>query len=234
MNQWVGEMKCWICAAEASSGEHLLKESTLKELFGEVSQKKLLYHSSARKKNKHLQSTNSGLLKLCVLCAQCNSSRTQQSDFAWDAFIAYLNKNGSSLNTGAVIRFSRAFGYQAKEKMLNLHLYFMKLFGCVAAGKSIPVDISGMSDSIMRKQPYPNIYVGLGKRDYLKSLVFAGPSDVHTVMDGDKCVFAVWFLTFGEWEFQLIYALPGQKRDGMVNTWNPIRGRRIHLKEFLK
>lgn len=232
MNQEVGEMKCWICGAEETTGEHLLKESTLKELFGEVSQKKLLYHSSARKKNKPLQSTNSKLLKLSVLCGQCNSSRTQQSDLAWDAFMAYLNKNESSLNTGTVIRLSRVFGYQAREKMLNLHLYFVKLFGCVAAEKSIPVDISGMSDSIIGKQPYPNIYVGLGKRDYLKSLVFAGPSDVHTLMDGDKCVFAVWFLTFGEWEFQLIYALPGQKRDGMANTWNPVRGRQIHLKEF--
>jgi hypothetical protein len=92
MNQGVEEMKCWICGAEATSGEHLLKESTLKELFGEVSQQKLLYHSSARKKNKHLQSTNSELVKLRVLCAQCNSSRTQQSDLAWDTFIAYLNK----------------------------------------------------------------------------------------------------------------------------------------------
>ncbi|MFM0644528.1 hypothetical protein PQR14_09360 [Paraburkholderia bryophila] len=226
-------MKCWICGAEADSGEHLPKDSTLKDLFGNVTQQKPLYHSGARGRNKRLQSTNSKLVKLRVLCAQCNSSRTQRLDRAWDGFMEYLNNNEHSLNTGSVIRFNRACGYRAREKMLNLHLYAVKLFGCVAAEHSIPLDLSGMADAIKHRRPYRKVYLGLGKRTWLKSLAVAGPSDVEADLDGDKCVFAVWFLTIGKWEFQFIYAVSGQQREGLADTWNPALNRRVRLKKFV-
>jgi hypothetical protein len=179
-----------------------------------------------------MQSTNSTLVKLNVLCARCNSSVTQPFDLAWDTFWTYLNKNEAALKTGSTIRLYRVFSYHAKREALNLHLYAVKLFGCVAAEFSIPLDLARMADAIARRQPNPNVYVGLGKRTWLKSLVFAGPTDVDCDLDGPKCVFAVWFLDVGIWRFQFIYAVPGQKRDGMLDTWNPTRTRRIRLKTF--
>src|ERR1700688_1280572 len=116
-------MHCWICGSEASSGEHLVKESTLKDLFGEVNQRKPLYYSNARIKNRRLQSTDSKFIKLRVLCGKCNSSTTQPLDRAWDEFLTFLRINGDSLNTGSVLRFYRVFAHNARRKMLNLHLY---------------------------------------------------------------------------------------------------------------
>lgn len=225
-------MNCWICGSEATTGEHLLKDSTLRDLFGEVTQQKHLYHSSARRKNRRMQSTNSKLVKLHVLCARCNSSVTQPFDVAWDTFWKYLRENQSSLKTGSVVRLSRVFGYNARSKLLNLHLYAVKLFGCVAAESSIPLDLAGMADAITHSQPYPNVYLGLGKRTWLKSLVLAGPTDVDCVRDGARCIFVVWFLDIGIWRFQFIYAVPGQSRNGLADTWNPIQTRRIRLKTF--
>lgn len=226
-------MTCWICGADAMTGEHIVKASTMRDLFGEVTQQRPLYHSSARRRNRRLQSINSKLLKLDVLCAPCNNSLTQPFDRAWDVFWTYLNENGHSLSTGNFVRFYRVFNYQARREAVNLHLYVVKLFGCVAASFSIPLDIVGMADAIKHGRPYQNVYIGVGKQTWLPSAKFAGPSDVDTIPDAaNKCLFAVWFLTIGEWNFQFIYATPGQKRDGMVDTWNPLQSRRIRLKDF--
>lgn len=225
-------MKCWICGSEATTGEHLPKASTMRDLFGEVTQQKPIYHSSDRRRNRRMQSINSKLVKLPVLCARCNSGVTQPFDEAWDSFWTFLNENGDEFSTSAVIRFYRAFGYNARRKMLNLHLYAVKLFGCVAAEFSIPLDIAGMADAINLKRPYQNVYLGLGRRTWLKSMHFAGPTDVDARLQGDRCVFAVWFLDLGIWRFQFIYAVHGQKQDGLADTWNPIQTRRIRLKDF--
>lgn len=180
-----------------------------------------------------MQSIDSKLIKLRVLCGECNSSRTQPFDLTWDIFWKYLNENGEAFNAATAIRFYRVFGYNARSEMLNLHLYAVKLFGCVATEFSIPLDVAGMADAITHRKPYPNIYVGLGKRTWLASMTMAGPSDVSADLDHTgKCIFAMWFLTMGKWEFQFIYAVPGQNRDGLVDTWNPIRTRQIHLKNF--
>jgi hypothetical protein len=50
-----------------------------------------------------------------------------------------------------------------------------------------------------------------------------------------RCVFAVWFLTIGDWEFQFTYSEPGQQREGLTDTWNPLstrRTRQVRLKKF--
>jgi hypothetical protein len=226
-------MKCWICGSEATSGEHLPKDSTLRDLFGEVTQQKYLYHSSTIRRNRRMQSTNSNLVKLRVLCARCNSTVTQPFDLAWDAFWKYLSNNEAALKTGAHVRLCRVFGYRSRREALNLHLYVVKLFGCVAAEFSIPLDIAGMAEAIKHRRPYPNIYMGVGRRTWLTSLKMAGPSDVDSLKDdAGNCVFAVWFLTIGQWELQFIYSVPGQKRDGLLDTWNPLQSRRMRLKTF--
>lgn len=226
-------MRCWICGSAAMTGEHIVKASTMRDLFGEVTQQRPLYHSDARRRNRRMQSVDSKLVKLSVLCARCNSSLTQPFDRAWDIFWMYLTENCSSLKTGDFIRRYRVFDYNARHEMLNLHLYAVKLFGCVAAEFSVPLDLVGMADAIKHMRPYQNVYFGVGKRAWLPSLKMAGPSNLDTLQDeAKKCVFAVWFLTIGAWEFQFIYAVPGQRRDGMADTWNPLQSRRIRLKEF--
>jgi hypothetical protein len=121
--------------------------------------------------------------------------------------------------------------------MIDLHLYVVKMFGCVAADFEIPVDVNGMAEAIRQRRPYPNVYLGVGKRTWLPHLHIAGPSDVEAVIDKNtgRCVFAVWFLIVGAWQFQFIYSVPGEQREGLRNTWNPIAGKRtrqIRLKRF--
>ena len=44
-------MKCWICGDDANSGEHMIKASDLKSLFGHVTQMAPLYFHTDEKRN---------------------------------------------------------------------------------------------------------------------------------------------------------------------------------------
>lgn len=228
-------MKCWICNTnEATSGEHLVKASILRSIFGEVSQAKPLFHSSARRRNRRMQSIDSKLVKLKVLCGDCNSSKTQKMDQAFDEFLRFLERNASNLRMGSKIRLNRVYRLASRKRARDLHLYFVKLFGCVIAEKSIVIDTAPLAKAICVGRVFPSIHVGVGKvgRESLRKM--AGVSNVETIVDAVSgvCVYAVWILTLGQWEFQFVYAAAGEKREGLVNAWNPSLARRIVLKSF--
>jgi hypothetical protein len=69
-------------------------------------------------------------------------------------------------------------------------------------------------------------------RGWLPELKFAGPSDLHCETLGPKCVFSVWSLDVGVWQFQIIYAAEGQAREGLINAWSPLKSHAIVLKDF--
>lgn len=225
-------IKCWICGEPATTGEHIPKASALRDLFGVVTQDRPLYYSADRVRNKRLQSIDSSRLKLKTLCAECNSNKTQPMDRAWDRLMNYLEVNTNQLSTNSRIRRYRLFPYHSREQMLQLHLYFVKLFGCVISAMSAPLNIGSFAEAINRRHAHPNVYVGLGKRSWLPELKFAGPSDLHCDLDGANCVFSVWSLDVGAWQFQIMYAADGQAREGLVNAWNPLRSYAIVLKDF--
>jgi hypothetical protein len=54
---------------------------------------------------------------------------------------------------GTVVWPNRIFGADRVREMLNVHLYFVKLFGCHIAGNNILIDITGFSDAIMHGKP---------------------------------------------------------------------------------
>ena len=176
-------VKCWICNAPAMSGEHLVKASMLREMFGKVTQQNPLFHSSTKRRNRRLQSVDAKDVKLRVLCEHCNSALTQPFDRAWDDLWSYLRRNEGSLKTGCLVRRNRIYPFRSATRMLDLHLYAVKLFGCVAANFSIPVDLAGMASSIKLRHAYPNIYLGIGRRNGLLNIDLAGPSDVNSVND---------------------------------------------------
>lgn len=229
--------RCWICGVPAASGEHIPKKATVRDVFGVVSQAQPLYHSSAKQRNRMLQSINSTQLKLRVLCGDCNSGLTQPYDRAWDQWWRYLSSNALSLANGAWIRRSRVFSSNVAASMMDLHLYAVKLMGCAAAVFDLNLDMAGMADAMKRRKAYPWVFLGVGNRTWVTELNFAGPSDLCSIQDEatGRCVYAVFFLVVGGWEFQFVYAAPGQIREGMRDCWNPVSTRltrKLRLKEF--
>jgi hypothetical protein len=76
--------------------------------------------------------------------------------------------------------------------MLNVHLFFLKLTGCMiaekASGHDVPVSIEPFSDAIMSDRPHAEVYVEFGKHDGI-----VGRSDLHCwTVDAGKSVLAGW------------------------------------------
>lgn len=229
--------RCWICGVLAKSGEHIPKSATLREVFGAVSQEKPLYYSNNKRHNLKLQSVNSKYVKFRVLCDECNTGRTQSYDLAWDQLWRYLSSNDSFLAIGSWIHRSRFFSSCSAARMVDLHLYVVKLIRCIASSKDLNIDMIGLADAVGRRKPYPWVFFGIGKRVWLtekKLVVLSDPIVIKDEATG-KCIFVEFFLVIDRWEFQFIYAAPGHLYDGMKNCWNPVSTRFTHklkLKRF--
>jgi hypothetical protein len=77
---------CWICNRnEANSGEHKTKRSDLLAVLGEPTQEEPFYFHDLERRNRPVGSLNAKILKAPIrICAECNTTRTQPHDRAWE------------------------------------------------------------------------------------------------------------------------------------------------------
>lgn len=211
-------MNCWICGADAKTGEHKLKASDLKSEFGEVSQQKPIYFNSANIRNLKVSSIkNSTILKYTAkICAQCNNARTSDADKAWGKLSAYLRAR-KNLHVNSIICIEKVFPGTTKISMLHVHLFFIKQFGCAIKELSIPIDIQGFSEAILNNKPHPKVHISIGASNGIES----GSTDVETASIQGKCVFAAWMYTIGSITINIMYAEPHERRKGLKNSWHP-------------
>lgn len=228
-------MNCWICGEDATSGEHLLKAASLREVFGAVRQAQPIFYNSKHKRNKRLQSIDSKYLKSKSLCVVCNSTRTQAADRAFDAFMVHVMKLSAEQLANSSVRLNHLFRYRSREQAVQLHLYFVKLFGCMVCEGNIPISLEGLSDAISGGKPHPGVFVAIGPM----APTLGG--DAHSAGLSDfRCdfyangqpAFAAWFMHFGAARIQVMLAAGGEHREGLTDAWHPNRAKRICFREF--
>ena len=141
-------MKCWICGDEADSREHLVKASDLRLFYGEISPKKPVFLHTEDMRNIPLHSAKTNKIKTenKVLCRRCNDTRTAPYDESWSVLLKYLHSNWKLVKSNKRIRLQRVFPGRVKRNSLNIHLYFVKLFGCRIVDSQMPIDISCLKD----------------------------------------------------------------------------------------
>jgi hypothetical protein len=224
-------LNCWICgAADAATREHRSKASDLKALFGAPSQKDPLYfHSNARpgvpaRRNLPIGSLKSDALKYTHrICLACNSARTQPHDRAWAYGAAELRGALPRLLKRGSFRANWLFPYDTRRGMRDLHLYFVKLFGCQIVEGGIPIDIGSFAQAILEGRPHANLYLAFGHLRDVPVLV-AGGSDVHAdLVDGQVAV-ASWLYQVGDLCVNVMYAADGEHRQGLDLAWHPRMG----------
>jgi hypothetical protein len=160
----VAGLDCWICNnAPADSGEHKSKKSDLKAVFGEASQQRPLYLHSSKGPNRKVYGLDaSGLKWPNVICGYCNSTRTQPHDKAWALLHMELRKRAPSLKPGDRVCGNRVFRHDTAKEMLNVHLFFVKAFGCTLVAENAPLDIAPFAKAIMTGKPQPDFYLHFG------------------------------------------------------------------------
>lgn len=223
-------MKCWICGAEeAATREHLVKASDLKALFGKPSQRAPLFLSTTnrrgmpKRRNLRVGSLKSDTLKFAHhICLSCNSAVTQPYDYAWEHCSKELRASMPRLLERGVFRANWLFPYDTRRAMRGVHLYFTKLFGCLVVEGGIPIDTAPLAEAIMSGKPHPNLYLAFGQMAMPVEMA-GGSNVVMEQMDGETA-FATWFYSLGDLVVNVMYALPGERRQGLEVAWHPRMG----------
>jgi 5-methylcytosine-specific restriction endonuclease McrA len=211
--------KCWICGGSGLTGEHKTKRSDLRDVFGTVTQSDPIYFHDNNRKNRLIGSLNAKPLKSpSHICANCNNARTQPHDRAWERLSAALRMRNPPIRSGTVVRADRIFAYNTAREMLNVHLYFVKLFGCHIVEGNIPIDTAKFGTAIIAEKAHPNVYLKFG----VSPMPITGMSDIWTTPA--DCTFATWFYKVGEIAVNVMFAADGEKRNGLINAWHPKLG----------
>jgi hypothetical protein len=141
-------MTCWICNSPADTREHVIKQSDIKRLFGcgPYPKGNRLKRIDQNGTKKLIQSKDSIHIKYQKsLCKDCNSSRSQPWDKAYDLFMECLLSHESEVKRTRKINFKNMVeGCDIGTFSKNLYSYFIKAFGCQLreAGQNPPTELS--------------------------------------------------------------------------------------------
>lgn len=215
--------KCWICGDPADSREHRTKRSDLKSIAGTPTQADPLYIHTDKRRNRRVGSLNADALKFTSrLCHYCNTTRTQELDLAWQRLSEFLRLRQPPMVAGEFIRANAIFPYNTRHRMLDVHLYIVKLFGCmVIDGKVSSIDIKPFADAILHNRLHPNIYAAFGPAPDGNDKVIAGSSNLEVLTLDGRCAYAVWVHHVANLWVRVMFAADGEKRQGLDGAWHP-------------
>lgn len=224
-------MNCWICgAADAATREHRIKASDLKRQFGAPTQNRPFYFNAVARpgmpaqRNYPVGSLKSNALKYTHrICQNCNSARTQSHDYAWAHAAAKLSAAMQLLQFRGDFRANWLFPYDTRGHMLYLHIYFVKLFGCQVVEGRMPIDIAPFSKAILEGRPHPNLFLAFGHLPNMPVMV-AGGSDIQADLLNGQVAFASWLYQVGDLCVNVLYAVLGERRQGLNVAWHPYMG----------
>jgi len=214
---------CWICSAnEANSGEHKTKRSDLRAVLGKPTQDAPFFYHDPYQANKLIKSLDAKILKSPVrICADCNNARTQPHDLAWERMSDWLRGRHPPIKVGDLVRGDRIFPHNTRIEMTNVHLYFLKLFGCMlseaeAIGQKLPIDIAPFSKAIMSNHPHAEVYLTFGKCDGA-----IGRSNLECRVTESGSILAGWVYELDIIAVSVIFAQAGRWQRAS-ETWHPL------------
>lgn len=217
-------MKCWICGDDAKTGEHLIKASDLRSVFGHVSQRNPVYFHAALRRNQPVGGIKSDALKSnALICARCNNERTQPYDVAWERLSAFIRDRKPPIRSGDRIPLQKVFPGAIHESMLRVHFFFVKLFGCAIIEHGVPIDIAPFSRAILYESPHPYVYIAITPYVDRAGTKSVGYSDMETAQLNGRVAFAAWMYVLDGFSVRIMYAAPSERRrNGLLRAWHPL------------
>jgi hypothetical protein len=226
---------CWICNCnEANSGEHKTKRSDLAAVLGSPSQDRPFYFHDLERHNKPVKSLDAKILKAPIrICHECNTARTQPHDRAWEYMSDQLRSR--RLVIGRWVRANRIFRHDTRRRMIDVHLFFLKLFGCMlceakANGHDVPIDIAPFSEAIMTGRPHPEVHLQFGRHDSS-----VGRSNLHCWKTEHGSVLAGWLYELDSIAVSVLFAQAG-RWEHRPDLWHPkshTSSKRFQIADFM-
>lgn len=217
------DMKCWICGQEANTGEHLIKASDLREIFGTgVTQKAPLYFNNSARKNVAIGGFKSRTLKYQTrICGDCNHARTQRYDTAWADLSAFLRSRQPPVRKGSRIDLTRIFPNSVDRAMLDVHLFFVKQFGCQIVEHGIPIATAPFADAILKGVAHPYVRLVFTEGVTYRGRPRAAVTPVKAVLLGQRAVFATWSYMLDRISVNVVYVEPNEHPRSIAQSWHP-------------
>lgn len=126
--------KCWWCGSSDLTGEHKMKKTELELLYGKVYPRgNSINHIKYKNESKgmNIQSSNSDRVKFEKnLCKNCNGSKSQDFDIAYQKLIEFYYKNRVQIKLSRIINLEEVFGTNWDLEYLNVKRYIGKHIGC--------------------------------------------------------------------------------------------------------
>lgn len=130
---------CWWCGNLADSREHKWKKSELDTVYGPSgSERYPLTWVDDDGSTRAVQGPNSKIMKFeRSICQNCNNSRSQPFDQAYDQWVEYISANHDRIVARRLVDLPDVVGRADYEDFkLNLAKYFAKHIGCRVADGS--------------------------------------------------------------------------------------------------
>lgn len=211
-------MLCWICKLnEGTTGDHDPKMSDLKAIYGSASPKQPLYYNSIHVKNAPVNSLNAKRLKSrALICPNCNTSRTAPHDKAWEQLSTFIRQR-RQIAVGQVIKLHQAFPQNRQRQMLNVHLYFCKIFGAKVIEAGSPFSADSFADAIMTNTPNRHFYLKIMP----DNLVGGSNLDLCRRAHDGLVALAAYRYAVAPFSIACIYALPVRDCPPLRGAWHP-------------
>jgi hypothetical protein len=211
---------CWICNADASSSEHRAKASDVRQVFGEVSEKSPLFTTNDYGKPQVVKSISAARFKFNKpICARCNNQRTQPHDRAWEKLSRYIDSGHKQGKWLKIIRLDDLTEYPS-EFMLDIHLYFTKLFGCQINDSEAPIPLTEFAKAIVLGQQNKKMSLSFSETEPFDSphihLSQIQAVLVDGIVDRAICIYAINRILVS-----MFYAQHGGFPRGEKEAWKP-------------
>jgi hypothetical protein len=119
--------------------------------------------------------------------------------------------------------------------MTNVHLYFLKLFGCMlceakANEYDVPIDIAPFSNAIISRRPHPEVHLQFGKHDGT-----VGRSNLHCWKTTHGSVLACWLYQLDSIAVGVLFA-QAERWEHRTDLWHPksrTSSKRFQIADFM-
>ena len=163
------------------------------------------------------------------ICEYCNSTRTQPYDVAWCTLSDYLRANWAVVRRNGRFDLSKPFPGGTRKATLNVHLFFVKLFGCKIVEDNIGIDLAPFSTAIMEGAAHPEVGVLIADDPVGEGKVLHFDSDVHTMTDKSSGELhgAMWMYNLSPIAIKVAYIRMGARLNAPGHPWHPSKPTKI-------
>jgi hypothetical protein len=222
---------CWICRIKpADSAEHRIKASDVRATAPGMSQRTPVYlQQNFEPTNIKIGGAKSKALTFdASICQYCNNTRTQPYDIAWSSLSAYLRTHWRDIRHRGRFDLTKPFPGKTRASALNVHLYFVKVFGCKIHQDGIPVDLAPFSKALMESSAHPEVSILIADDRAGEGKILFFDSDVHTMTEkGGELHGAVWMYNLSPIAMKIAYIKTDARLTAPGHPWHPTKPSKV-------